>query len=70
MGDKMFLELSDIEFDKFINNRRLELFSEFETIEPENISGIITIKHKLIAINDFANYRTQMKNDIKIRSGE
>lgn len=70
MGDKMFLELSDIEFDKFINNRRLELFAEFDTIDSENISGIITIKHKLIAINDFANYRMQMKNDIKIRSGE
>ena len=70
MGDKAFLELSDIEFDNFINSQRSGLFAELEAIDSADNSGIMKIKYKLDAINSFADYRKQLKIDVKLRSEE
>lgn len=70
MGDKAFLELSDIEFDNFINSQRSGLFAELEAIDSADNSGIMKIKYKLDSINSFADYRKQLKIDVKLRSEE
>ena len=70
MGDKAFLELSDVEFGNFINSQRSGLFAELEAIDSADNSGIMKIKYKLDAINSFADYREQLKTDVKLRSEE